>query len=88
MLLEAGPHPLQTVQPKKILLAATLEMGAGRLEEGSTANGEGEGKAESLPRKDEEDGKTTETLGEGSEQDNSEKQTLALAILRDRGTQK
>lgn len=49
----------------------------------------GEGKAGSLPRKDEEDGKTTETLGEGGgERDNSEKQTLASAILRDRGTQK
>lgn len=39
--------------------------GGGRLDEGSPANGEGKGMAESLPRKDEEDGKTTETLGEG-----------------------
>lgn len=65
-LLKAGPHPLQTDPPNKTLLPVTKEIG-GKLDEGSAANREGEGKAESLPGKDKEDGKTTETLGEGGQ---------------------
>lgn len=60
-LLKAGPHPLQTDPSNKTLLPTTPEM---KLEDGNTVEGEGKGKAETLPRKDEEDGKTTETLRE------------------------
>ena len=60
--------------------------GEGRLDEGSAANGEGEGKA--CQGRTKRTGKLQKLWGKGGEWDNSKKQTLASAILRDRGTQK
>lgn len=76
-LLKGGPHPLQIDPSNKTLLPDIPET---KLEEGRAA--EGEGKADRLLRKDEEDGKTTETLGGGGERDNSEKKTLASVIFK------